>query len=145
MKKIKDERLKMLNLKNIRIAFIVQTIGIIAILLYQMITEGVMETTDNPLWLVFILTMVLLGWLNLNISVDMYDNAREKKKPGPYYRIVIMSAVVSTIFTLLAKFGPDNSNNIEAILAGCVVFVCFIIPFSIAHYIIKKRSFDDDL
>lgn len=80
MKKIKDERLQIQHLKNIRIAFIVQTIGIFAILLYEMLTEGVMEATDNPLWLLFILTMVVLGWLNLKISVDEYDNAKEQKR-----------------------------------------------------------------
>lgn len=58
---MKDERLQIQSLKNIRIAFIVQTAGIFAILLYDMIKEGVMEARNNPLWLLFILTMVVLG------------------------------------------------------------------------------------
>lgn len=145
MKKIKDERLQIQHLKNIRIAFIVQTIGIFAILLYEMLTEGVMEATDNPLWLLFILTMVVLGWLNLKISVDEYDNAKEQKRPGGYYRVVILSALIGTILALLAKFGPDSSSNSEAFIIGSVVFVCFLIPFSFVYSIIKKRSEDNDI
>lgn len=140
MKKIKDERLQMQNLKNIRIAFIVQTIGIFVILLYKMITDGVMAATDNPLWLVFMLTIVVLGWLNLKVSVDEYDNAKEQKNPYPYYRIVIISALVGIVLAFLAKFGPDSSNNSEALLVGTIVFVCFLIPFSFVYYLLKNRS-----
>jgi len=41
MKRIRDERLLLQNLKNIRVAFIVQTLGVVAILVYQAVTEGV--------------------------------------------------------------------------------------------------------
>lgn len=54
MKKIKDERLIIQNLKNIRVAFIVQTLGLVAILIYHGITEGIVEVAKHPLWLVFI-------------------------------------------------------------------------------------------
>lgn len=145
MKKIKDERLQMQNLKNIRIAFIVQTIGIFAILLYEVITKGIMEAKNNPLWFVFTLTVVVFTWLNLKINVDVYDNAHHQKKPGPYYRIVILTALVGTVFALLAKFGPDHSSNSEALLAGSVVFVCFLIPFSFVYYLRKKRLEDNDV
>ena len=75
MKKIKDERLIIQNLKNIRIAFIVQTIGISAILIYEVVTKGPTEAIENPLWLVFMLTMVVFLWLHLKISIDVYDPA----------------------------------------------------------------------
>lgn len=145
MKKIKDERLILKNLKNIRIAFIVQTIGIVIILIYEGVTEGISKIIDNPLWLVFMLTMTVFLWLNLKISVDVYDDAKEQKKPGPYYRIVILSALVGTVLALLAKFGPDGSNTSEALIVGIVVFVCFLIPFSFVYYLRKKRSEDVDL
>ncbi|WP_244535659.1 hypothetical protein [Lentibacillus halodurans] len=56
------------NLKNIRIAFMVQSVGIIAILLYDVITKGLSTMTDNPLWFVFMVTVIVLTWLNLRIS-----------------------------------------------------------------------------
>ncbi|GIN86208.1 hypothetical protein J6TS2_25940 [Heyndrickxia sporothermodurans] len=51
MKKIKDERLILQNLNNIRIAFIVQTLGIIGILGYDLFTNGIDEMRNNPLWI----------------------------------------------------------------------------------------------
>jgi len=55
MNKIKDERLVLRNLKNIRIAFLFQTLGIITILCKQHFMDG-KSFSDIPLFLVFILT-----------------------------------------------------------------------------------------
>lgn len=49
IRKITDERLKLKNLKNIRILFLIQNIGIIAILGYDLITKGMAGMTSNPL------------------------------------------------------------------------------------------------
>ncbi|WP_430786964.1 hypothetical protein VBD025_15200 [Virgibacillus flavescens] len=144
MKRIKDERLQIQSLKNIRIAFILQTLGIIVILLYEMITEGVLEATNNPLWFVFLITTVALSWLNLKISVDVYENATEKKMPGPYYRAVILSALIGITLALLAKFGPDKSSNSDALIVGGVVFICFLMPYTFVYYVRKKRLDDND-
>ncbi len=73
MKKIKDERLILQNLKNIRVAFIVQTIGIIGILVYQAITDGIMAFTKNPLWLLLLVVGVVLNYQNLMIANDIED------------------------------------------------------------------------
>ena len=74
MKVIKDERLIIKNLKNIRIAFIFQTICMIGMLIYEGITNGFMNAFNHPLWLVLLSTTVLLGYLNITISVDSYEN-----------------------------------------------------------------------
>ena len=81
MKKIKDERLILQNLINIRIAFIIQTIGIIGILVYQSISEGVIAFTGNPLWMLLLLVGVVLSYQNLMISNDIED---KKTNPGSY-------------------------------------------------------------
>ncbi len=49
MKVIKDERLIIKNLKNIRIAFIFQTICMIGMLIYEGITNGFMNAFNHPL------------------------------------------------------------------------------------------------
>ncbi|SET74071.1 hypothetical protein SAMN05421676_107145 [Salinibacillus kushneri] len=142
MKKIKDERLILQNLKNIRIAFLVQSAGIVAILLYETISKGFSEVSDNPLWFVFILTGVILSWLNLRISVDM-DDKSGKKAPGPYYPKVVIAAVVGMVSALLVKFGPDGGSTRNAIIIGIVLFVCFLASYSFVHYLRKKRSDHD--
>ena len=72
MKKITDERLKLKNLENIRVLFLVQTIGIIGILGYDLVTTGMNGMTSNPLWYVLILTGVVSAYLSMSISVDVY-------------------------------------------------------------------------
>lgn len=143
MKKIKDERLKIQNLKNIRVAFLVQTIGIIAILLYDVITEGLSEATKNPLWFVLIITVVVLNFLNISVSIDVYDGAEKPKKPGTYYRTVIIIALVGFVVGLLQQFYSGNIR--DAIIVGGVVFICFLVPFTFAHYLRKKRSEDRNI
>ena len=70
MKKIKDERLIIKSLKNIRIAFIFQTLCMSGMLIHEGITNGFMEAYNHPLWLILLGTTVLLGYLNITISVD---------------------------------------------------------------------------
>lgn len=53
MKKIKDERLQIQNLKNIRIIFLIQNLGIIGILAYDYLSKGMEQMRNNPLWLLF--------------------------------------------------------------------------------------------
>ncbi|WP_440895029.1 hypothetical protein ACS127_10685 [Amphibacillus sp. Q70] len=142
MKKIKDERLIIQNLKNIRIAFIVQTIGIIAILIYHGIIEGVREVTKHPLWFVFMITMIVFLLLHIKISQDVYEEADGVKKPAPYYRVVLLSMVVGIFFAILTKLGPDKSSNTEALIIGGVFFICFFLAFSFVHFLKKKRYND---
>lgn len=76
MKKIKDERLIMKNLQNIKVAYIIQTLGIIGILGYDLITKGLAGMRDNPLWYVFIITSIISAYLSMNISVD-HENSKK--------------------------------------------------------------------
>ena len=77
MRKIKDERLLIKNLKNIRIAFLVQIIGLFAALTYEAITEGPREAISNPIFFSFLLTMIVYFSLTINVSKD--ENKAEKE------------------------------------------------------------------
>lgn len=145
MRKIKDERLIIQNLKNIRIAFLVQTVGILVILAYELIQNGAHAMFNQPLWLVLIITLTVLLWLQLRISVDVYENVHGNKKPGSYYRIILLSLGVGIVLALFTRFGPDQSSNIEALITGSVVFVCFLIPFTVVYYLRRKRAEDNDI
>lgn len=139
MKKIKDERLILQNLKNIRIAFIFQSLGIIGILVYRIITEGYQAAVDSLLWLLFLLTGVILSWLNLKISVDT-DEKASTKKLGPYYmrmRVLII-AVVSIVIGVIIKYAPGGTTK-NAIILGAVIFVCFLISYTVTYFMRKKR------
>ena len=138
MKIIKDERLIIQNLRNIRIAFVFQTLCILGILIYDGISKGFTKVTDNPLWLVFIVTSVILGYLNLSISVDEYETHNGKKQ-GPYYKNVILSMGVGVIFSVITILTPEGTIR-DAVIIGGVMFLCFLVPFTVVYYLRKKRS-----
>lgn len=144
MKKITDERLILQNLKNIRIAFIVQSIGIIGILIYQVIsnflvnqdvTEGMMAFTKNPLWMLLLLVGIVLNYQNLIIANDIED---KKTNPGPYYWILTSAVGIGVVVGLLVKLFPGDGNP-NPLVAGILVSLSFLIPFSIVHFLLKRR------
>lgn len=143
MKKIKDERLILQTLKNIRIAFLFQYIGVIGILGYIGLTKGMDQITQSPLWLLFILTSILLAYLQLSVSIDVEESEKEIKLI-PYYKLVFRSLIVGIIMAIIyIIFSPDRSI-FEAILTGSILFVCFLVSYSIGYFIKKRRLQDDD-
>ncbi|EEL63194.1 hypothetical protein bcere0025_41010 [Bacillus cereus F65185] len=108
VKKIKDERLILQTLKNVRIAFLFQSLGIIGILGYIGFTEGIDQITKSPLWLVFILTSMILSYLQLSVSIDVEESEKEIKLT-PYYKIVLRSLIVGIVMAIIyIIFSPES-------------------------------------
>ncbi|WP_042454800.1 hypothetical protein [Neobacillus dielmonensis] len=141
---MKDERLVLQSLKNIRIAFAFQTICIVGMLIYDGIRKGISHITDSPLWLIFMATCVLLGYLNIRISVDVQQTFNSKK-PGPYYKTLLLSLAVGVVFGGITFIGPDGTLR-DALLIGGVLFICFLASFSYAYYLRRKHyeEMDED-
>ena len=140
LQKIKDERLVLKNLQNIRVLYLVQTLGIIGILAYDLITKGFDGMTSNPLWYVFIITTIVGGYLSMSISVD---HEVPEKKPGPYYRGVIITGLIGVGFGLLTGL-PNEGTLTVGIIVGIVVFICSLVPYSYIYYLRKKRFEEND-
>ena len=140
MKKITDERLVLQNLKNIRIAFIIQTIGILGILGYDVITKGLEGMRENPLWLVFIITSIISAYLSMSISSD-----HENSKINPQKRFSISLVVLILISTIVGYFVTltDGFNIIDGVMIGGILFVCGLIPSVYIYYLRTKRQDDD--
>ena len=139
MKRMTDERLLIKNLKNVRVAFLVQTFGILALLTYVAITEGISEAIGTPLFGVYMSSMGLYSWLSLGVSWEMAEHSEGVKKPGPYYRVIMLSTGAGVVSGLLTKFGPDKSSNLDAFIVSGVLFSSFLISLSIMHYLQKRR------
>ncbi|PGM93452.1 branched-chain amino acid ABC transporter substrate-binding protein [Bacillus cereus] len=142
LKKIKDERLILQTLKNIRIAFLFQYIGIIGILGYIGFTEGMDQITKSPLWLLFILTSMLFSYLQLSVSIDVEESEKEIKLT-PYYKLVLRSLIIGIIIAIIYIIFSPERPLFEAILTGSIFFVCFLASYSIS-YLIKKRRLQDE-
>lgn len=62
-------------------AFLFQYIGVVGILGYIGSTEGIDQITKSPLWLLFMLTSILLAYLQLSVSIDVEEGEKEIKLP----------------------------------------------------------------
>ncbi|MCS3599389.1 membrane glycosyltransferase [Bacillus sp. JUb91] len=143
MKKIKDERLILKTLKNIRIAFLFQSLGIIGILGYIVFTEGMDQITKSPLWLLFILTSIVLSYLQLSVSIDVEEGEKDIKLT-PYYKIILRSLIVGTIIAIIYIIFSPERPLFEALLTGSIFFICFLISYSVSYFIKKRRLQDND-
>lgn len=133
MKKIVDERLILRNLKNIKIAYIVQTIGILCILGYELIQGGLEGMRQNPLWLVFMLTTVVFSYLSMNVSVEHETTSKDRKKS------LMISLVVLSLITFAVGFLTSITPSFgwgDGLFIGAIVFVCGFIP---CYYIYRLR------
>lgn len=143
LKKIKDERLILQTLKNIRIVFIFQYIGVIGILGYIGFTEGMDQITKSPLWLLFMLTSILLAYLQLSVSIDVEESEKEIKLTS-YYKLVLRSLIVGMIMAIIYIIFSPERPLFEAILIGSILFICFLVSYSISYFIKKRRLQDKD-
>ncbi|MFC0089753.1 hypothetical protein ACFFJI_02425 [Allobacillus sp. GCM10007491] len=135
IKKIKDERLKLQNLQNIRILFLFENIAIIGILGYDLVTKGMDGMTANPLWYVFILTGVISAYLSMGISVD-HESSKKSPKKGLVISVIV-SAIIAIVFGGLITFTGDISTGI---LVGGIVFVSFLVPSIYIYFLRTKRQ-----
>ncbi|MDH5159520.1 hypothetical protein [Heyndrickxia oleronia] len=140
MKKITDERLILQNLKNIRIAYFIQTIGILGILGYDLVTKGVEGMRENPLWLVFLITTVISAYLSMNISADHENN---KISPQKSLRF---SLVVLILISIAVGFFVSLTNGftiINGVIMGVILFICGLIPIVYIYNLRIKRQDDE--
>ncbi|WP_439876662.1 hypothetical protein ACSLGG_29225 (plasmid) [Bacillus mycoides] len=133
MKKITDERLILRNLKNIKITYIVQTIGILSILSYDFFQGGLDRMRENPLWMVFILTSIVSAYLSISVSVE---HEKEMKNPK---KSLIVSMVVLTIIVGIVAYLISITPNYgwkDGLLLGSILLICGFIPM---YYVYRLR------
>ena len=138
MKKIKDERLVLKNLQNIRIVYIVQTIGVLCILGYSFFQGGLEEMRANPLWLLFILTSVVFAYLSMNVNVANEKTVADPKKS--FSISMVLLTAIAIIVAYLTSITP-NYGWTEGVLLGVILFVCGLIPL---YYIYRLRVKEKD-
>jgi len=139
MKKITDERLAVQNLKNIRIAYIIQTLGIIAILAYDAITKGIDGMRENPLWLLLIVTAVVSAYLSMGVSVDYEnDNINPKKSLGISLAVLVLISAVVGYFVTRA-----DGSAVNGVIMGGILLVCGLIPV-VYIYKLRTNRLDED-
>ncbi|MFT8312077.1 MAG: branched-chain amino acid ABC transporter substrate-binding protein [Sporolactobacillus sp.] len=143
MKRITDERLILVNLKNIRIAYVCQTVGMLAILFYTAFSSGVHAAFQSPIFFVLIVTTILLSFLQMGVTADVETTEGKRKKVLPYYALVLISLAVGVLMGMIIWL-TDRQHPSNAWISGTVFFVCFLGSFSVMYYLKKKRMDDDE-
>lgn len=139
MQKIKDERLILRNLKNIRVTYVIQTLGIIGILGYDLITKGMSGMTDNPLWFVFIVTTIVTAYLSMNISVE-HEIEKSSPKKGLKISITVLIIICLAAGILLSLI--DGFNMMNGFIFPGILFICFFVPIYYLYHLRKKGKED---
>ncbi|MGM0904444.1 MAG: hypothetical protein ACQEXB_25515 [Bacillota bacterium] len=138
MKKISDERLILRNLQNIKMTYIVQTIGILCILGYELVQGGLEGMRQNPLWLVFILTTVVYSYLSMSVSVEHETKRKDPKKS------LMISVLVLSLITLAVGYFTSITPNYgwgDGILIA-ILFICGFIPCFYVYRLRVKQQED---
>ncbi|MEK3789903.1 branched-chain amino acid ABC transporter substrate-binding protein [Paenibacillus sp. FSL K6-1230] len=141
-KKITDERLVLAQLKHIKLAFMVQSLGILAILGYQAVSEGPRQMIANPLWLVFMLSAVVLGYAQLHISVDHEEPKTASLRPYSYKVLgcLMLGVLVFVLYLALSNDQPWT----EGLLLGAVATICTLAPVTIVHRLRSARRREEE-
>ncbi|OTY24838.1 hypothetical protein BK732_07325 [Bacillus thuringiensis serovar navarrensis] len=137
MKKIQDERLILQNLNNIKIIYIVQTLSIIGILGYDLITKGFDGMKENPLWYLLLLTAIISAYLSMNISTD-----EEKEIKSPKKQLFISLFVVSVISLTIGSIIVIKNSILDGLIVGFVLFVSSLIPVIYVYKLRIKKNDD---
>ena len=93
--------------------------------------------TENPLWLVFMITAVIFAYLSMNISVD-----HETNEKSPKIRLLI-SLAVAALISIAVGIGvslTDGFGPINGIVLGGIIFICFLAPTLYIYYLRMKRE-----
>lgn len=132
MKIINDERLRIKNLENIRIVFVLQTLGIIVILFSNFIKGGARAVFDSPLFFLLMLVSTIFSYISLNVSVE-YEEIKSPKRGLTIY--IIISLIVSIAIGYFSII--SGAILIEGIISGTIFFICFLIS---SIYLYKLRT-----
>jgi O-antigen ligase len=80
MKKITDERLKILQFENFKIAFVIENLTILILLAYKVIKNpnnfSEILSFSNPLWFAFMIGIITFSIISQNVTAPMEDKPK---------------------------------------------------------------------
>jgi O-antigen ligase len=109
MKKITDERLKILQFKDFKIAFVIENLTILILLAYKVIKNpnnfSEILSFSNPLWFAFMIGIITFSIISQNVTAPMED--KPKASWVKVALILFLVILVSSSF-FLAIIRPLN-------------------------------------
>ncbi|MGE6366535.1 hypothetical protein ACQKD9_22865 [Bacillus paramycoides] len=144
MKIVKDERLMIEGLKHVRLAFILQNIVILGIVFYRYVLQGQGAGYESisDLLMIFISGIVVINFLNLKNSVEVYEHIGGVSRSYFMKLLFIPVGIVIGILAICIIVTPDISIK-EISITGLIMVACFLVP-SLFIYIYMKKIKNED-
>lgn len=142
MKKIKDERLILKNLKYMRIALIIQIIGILSILVHKAITINFGSAVESPLMFVLIISCLPLIYGNMDIGIDNNEKPDKENNQRPYYKklLIALGVGIAAIISILLLIFTSNPMIKSTVIVVIIFSICFTVMYAFIRYLEKIRD-----
>ncbi|MGG5740146.1 MULTISPECIES: hypothetical protein [Bacillus cereus group] len=142
MRIVKDERLMIEGLKHIRLVFILQNIVILGIVFYRYVLQGAGYESVSDLLMVFMGGIVVINFLNLKNSVEVYEHTGGVSSSYFMKLLLIPVGIVIGILAICIVATPDISIK-EISLTALIMFACFLVPSLFIYIYMKKIKSED--
>jgi len=163
IQRINDERLIIKNLKNIRITYAFQTLGILSILGYYFVTNGIDGIKANPLWIVFVISTIILAFLSKStderltlknlqkiriayaiqmvgivgvLGYDFIASGMGEVRENPLSFVFIMSGTILAFLSM--NNSVDHENELTSAKKGLIISLIALVLISIIITIPSK-------
>ncbi|PGT19174.1 hypothetical protein [Bacillus cereus] len=142
MKIVKDERLMIEGLKHIRLAFVLQNIVILGIVFYRYVLQGAGYESVSDLLMVFMGGIVVINFLNLKNSVEVYEHTGGVARRYFMKLLFIPVGVVIGILAICIIVTPAISIK-EISITALIMVACFLVPSLFIYIYMKKIKSED--
>jgi hypothetical protein len=101
------------------------------------VKKGLDGMRDNPLWLVFMITTVISGYLSMSISVE-HENVEKSPKKNLGVSIIVLLLISTVLGFLVSK--SAGYTFIDGVISGGILFICGIFPTLFVFKLRKKQQ-----
>ncbi|MBY0595048.1 hypothetical protein [Bacillus bingmayongensis] len=132
MRIVKDERLMIERLKHTRIAFVLQNLAILGIIFYRYVIQGTGYDGISDLLMLFMSGIVIINFLNLKQSVEVYEGT-ERVKRSYFLKLLLIPIILAIVIMGINMIVTPDASLKDTGLIALVLFLCFLVPSLYAY------------
>ncbi|WP_243525955.1 hypothetical protein [Bacillus pseudomycoides] len=142
MRIVKDERLMIEGLKHIRMAFVLQNLVILGMIFYRYVIKGIGYEGVSDLLMLFMVGIILVNFLNLKQSVEVYESG-ELVKRSYFLKLLLIPTIIAIAIMGINAIVTPNTPLKDTGIMGLIIFLCFLVP-SLYVYNYRRKIRDEE-
>ncbi|PEY32853.1 hypothetical protein CN354_20335 [Bacillus cereus] len=142
MRIVKDGRLMIEGLKHIRMAFVLQNLVILGMIFYRYVIKGVGYEGVSDLLMLFMVGIILVNFLNLKQSVEVYESG-ELVKRSYFLKLLLIPTISAIVIMGINAIVTPNTPLKDTGIMGLIIFLCFLVP-SLYVYNYRRKIRDEE-